>query len=60
MYFTFTTMISFLKELNYGLYIKLLSLMKILGIGIDLVMNSRIEKIITKSYAERFIKKFLH
>jgi len=53
-------MISFLKELNYGLYIKLLSLMKILGIGIDLVMNSRIEKIITKSYAERFIKKFLH
>jgi len=34
--------------------------MKILGIGIDLVMNSRIERIITKNYAERFIKKFLH
>lgn len=34
--------------------------MRILGIGVDLVMNSRIEQILNKSYAERFIKKFLH
>jgi phosphopantetheinyl transferase (holo-ACP synthase) len=34
--------------------------MKVIGIGIDLVMNSRIEQILTKNYAERFIKKFLH
>lgn len=34
--------------------------MKIIGVGIDLVMNSRIELILTRNYAERFIKKFLH
>ena len=34
--------------------------MRLLGIGIDLVQNSRIEHIIAKNYAERFIKKFLH
>lgn len=34
--------------------------MKVLGIGIDLVKNSRIEHVVTKNYAERFIKKFLH
>jgi hypothetical protein len=34
--------------------------MRVLGIGIDLVKNSRIEHVITKNHAERFIKKFLH
>lgn len=34
--------------------------MKILGIGIDLVKNSKIQNAVNKNYAERFIKKFLH
>jgi phosphopantetheinyl transferase (holo-ACP synthase) len=34
--------------------------MKILGIGIDLVKNSKIKNAVNKSHAERFIKKFLH
>lgn len=33
---------------------------KIFGIGIDLVMNSAIQNVLSKNYAERFIKKFLH
>ena len=33
---------------------------RIMGIGIDLVTNSNVEKVLEKSYAERFIKKFLH
>lgn len=33
---------------------------RVFGIGIDLVMNSMIENVLNKNYAERFIKKFLH
>ena len=34
--------------------------MKILGMGIDLVKNSRIEETMNKVYFNRFLKKFLH
>lgn len=35
-------------------------IMKILGIGVDLVRNARIKSYLTQSYADRFLKKFLH
>lgn len=34
--------------------------MKILGIGVDLVRNSKIRHFMQQSYAQRFLKKFLH
>ena len=34
--------------------------MKILGIGIDLVKNSRMQQYFTRNYSDRFLKKFLH
>lgn len=34
--------------------------MKILGIGIDLVQNSRIRTYIHRNYSERFLRKVLH
>ena len=34
--------------------------MKILGIGVDMVKVSRIENILSKSYAKRFLTKVLH
>jgi holo-[acyl-carrier protein] synthase len=34
--------------------------MKILGIGVDLVRNSRISHFIHQSYVDRFLEKFLH
>lgn len=33
--------------------------MKILGIGVDLVQNSRIQKVLSKSHARRFLDKVL-
>jgi phosphopantetheinyl transferase (holo-ACP synthase) len=38
----------------------IIACMRVLGVGVDLVMNARIEQILTKNYAERFIRKFLH
>lgn len=35
----------------YGGVVMIIILMKVLGIGIDLVMNMRIEQILTKNYA---------
>jgi len=34
--------------------------MKILGIGIDLVKNTRMQNIVMEKYAKRFLSKFLH
>ena len=34
--------------------------MKILGVGVDLVSNSKIRGFMHQSYANRFLKKFLH
>ena len=34
--------------------------MKILGIGVDMVKASRIESILSKKYAKRFLTKVLH
>ena len=34
--------------------------MKILGIGIDLVKNSRMKSFVGEKYAIRFVRKFLH
>ena len=34
--------------------------MKILGVGIDMVKNSRMRYYVGEKYAIRFIKKFLH
>ncbi len=34
--------------------------MKILGIGVDLVQNSRIKSVLSKSHARRFLVKVLH
>jgi holo-[acyl-carrier-protein] synthase len=34
--------------------------MPIIGIGVDLVKNARIHKILTSNYAERFLHKVLH
>ena len=34
--------------------------MKILGIGVDMVKVSRIEHILSKNYARRFLTKVLH
>jgi len=34
--------------------------MKILGIGVDLVANKRMENILSKSFNQRFLSKVLH
>lgn len=34
--------------------------MKIFGIGVDLVQNSRIRNALTKSHAKRFLSRVLH
>lgn len=34
--------------------------MKVLGIGVDLVQNSRIERVLSKSHARRFLTKVLN
>ncbi len=34
--------------------------MKIFGIGVDLVQNSRIRNVLTKSHAKRFLVRVLH
>jgi phosphopantetheinyl transferase (holo-ACP synthase) len=35
-------------------------IMKILGVGVDLVKNARIKQYLGQSYADLFLKKFLH
>ena len=34
--------------------------MKILGIGVDIVQNNRIAKVLSKSHSRRFLAKVLH
>lgn len=34
--------------------------MKVLGVGVDLVQNSRIKTVLSKSHAKRFLDKVLH
>ena len=34
--------------------------MKIIGIGVDIVSNQRMSKILNAPYAERFLEKTLH
>lgn len=43
---------------NLCLYIILI--MKILGVGVDLVQNSRIKTVLSKTHARRFLHKVLH